>query len=119
MTIDIHQKGLLHHAVSGPDYNPETIRMLLALGTLKDSVDDNNMTPLHYTSVYSRPDIVKLIIQNEVPVDIAIQRRTWHQNEHESGKIFKPVGWREPLGIITGGLTPLYYVALVGNAQMV
>jgi ankyrin repeat protein len=119
MTIDIHQKGLLHHAVSGPDCNLETIKMLLELGAPKDSVDDENMTPLHYTSVCGRPDIAKLIIQNEVPVDIAIQRRTWQQNEHEPGKGFKPVDRPEPPGTIAGGLTPLHYAALVGNARMV
>ncbi|KIM95834.1 hypothetical protein OIDMADRAFT_33912 [Oidiodendron maius Zn] len=119
MIIDIHRKSLLHHTIFGPDRNLETIKMLLALSALKYLVDDDNMAPLYYTSVYSGPDIAKLIIQNEVPVDIAIQRRTRQQNEHEGGKILKPVDCRETLGTISGGLTPLHYIALVGNGRIV
>ena len=119
MIIDIHRKGLLHHAVSRADCNPNTIKTLLELGAPKDLVDDGNMTPLHYTSLYGGPDIAKLLIQHGVIVDIGIRRRGWKQHGHEGRRMFEPLDWQEASGNLAGGLTPLHYAALVGNSQMV
>jgi ankyrin repeat protein len=119
LTIDIHQKGLLHYAISSSDCKLETVNTLLASGAPKDSIDDDNMTPLHYTSLYGGPDIAKLLIQNDVPVDIAVQRGTWHLNEHEREKMSKPINLLEMSSKCAVGLTPLHYAALIGNAQMV
>jgi ankyrin repeat protein len=77
------------------------------------------MTPLHYTSMYGGRDIAKLLIQNDVPVDIAVQRGAWHLNEHEREKISKPINLLEMPSKCAVGLTPLHYAALIGNAQMV
>ena len=77
------------------------------------------MTPLHYTAVYGRPDAAKLLIQNGVPLDIAIYRRKWEPSEHEGRRMFKPLDGQEGPGNPAGGLTPLHYAALVGNHEMV
>ena len=47
MIIDIHQKSLLHHAVSRADCSLNAIKTLLELGGQKDLVDDDNVTPRH------------------------------------------------------------------------
>lgn len=80
------------------------------------------MTPVHYTIRHCRQDLAKLLLQNGVPVDIAIQTKAWTSKNHERRTIFELARGHQILGIerhYKRGLTPLHYAALVGNSQMV
>jgi ankyrin repeat protein len=121
-TIDIRQKGLLHYAIGNVNCKMETVKTLLMLGAPTDLVDVDKMTPLHYTVRHGRQDIAKLLIQNGVPVDIAIQRKAWTLKNHEGRMMFESRGGHLTPSVerhCTRGLTPLHYAALVGNCQMV
>jgi ankyrin repeat protein len=100
----------------------ETVKTLLMLGAPTDMVDVDNMTPLHYTVRHGRQDLAKLLLHNEVPVDIALQRKAWTSKNHEGRTIFELARGHQIPSVerrYMQGLTPLHYVALVGNSQMV
>jgi ankyrin repeat protein len=121
-TIDIQLKGLLHHAIVNVNCTLDIVKKLLISGAPTNLVDIDNMTPLHYTVRFNRQDIAELLIQNGVPVDIAIHRKPWMAKNHEHGTIYEPCGRHEILSVdrhCTRGLTPLHYAALIGNCQMV
>ena len=96
-------------------YSPvlDIVKKLLVLGAPTNLVDIDNMTPLHHTVRFNRQDIAELLIQNGVPVDIAIHRKAWMAKNHEHRTIY------EPDRDCTRGLTPLHCAALIGNCQMV
>jgi ankyrin repeat protein len=96
----------------------DIVKTLLMLDAPTNLVDIDNMTPLHYTVRFNRQDIAELLIQNGVPVDIAIHRKAWMSKNHEGRTIFEPGRGHEIPSVdrhCTRGLTPLHYAALVGN----
>jgi ankyrin repeat protein len=121
-TIDIQLKGLLHYAIVNVNCTLNIVKTILMLGAPTNLVDIDNMTPLHYTVRFNRQDIAELLIQNGVPVDIAIHRKAWMAKNHEGRTIYELGGRHETLSVdrhCTRGLTPLHYAALIGNCQMV
>ncbi|KAI9803499.1 MAG: hypothetical protein M1825_001842 [Sarcosagium campestre] len=116
-TIDIQLKSLLHHAIVNLNCSLDIVKKLLMLDAPTNLVDIDNMTPLHHTVKFDRQDIAELLIQNGVPVDIAIHRKAWMDET-----TYEPRGGHEILSVdrnCTRGLTPLHYAALIGNCQMV
>jgi len=121
-TIDIRLKGLLHYAIVNVNCTLDIVKKLLMLGAPTNLVDIDNMTPLHYTVRFNRQDIAELLIQNGVPIDIAIHRKAWMVKNHGGRTTYEPRGGHEILSVdrhCTRGLTPLHYAALIGDCQMV
>jgi ankyrin repeat protein len=121
-TINIKWKGILHHAIPNANCKLETMETLLALGAPNDTTNIDNMKLLHYTIRFARQDIAELFLRYGVPVDTAIQRKTWDLKRYENRNAYEP---RDGNGSsVTGqhyskGLTPLHYAALAGHSGMV
>jgi len=115
------RKGALHLAIESDYISIEMVALLLRHGVPADMVDIDNMSPLHGTIQCKCRDIASLLLQNGVSINFGIQRRNWTQRLRDGSGMYELnyAGTTQELHTSgLGGLTPLHFAALVGDAEM-
>ncbi|KAF2111508.1 ankyrin repeat-containing domain protein [Lophiotrema nucula] len=118
---DARLKGAMHHAVNNASCTPSLVRLLLNYNTPADTVDIDNMTPLHYCVKFGHKIAAKQLLDVGVPVDSRVSRRSWNSAVVESTLSQKESALEFMLpasGSTATGLTPLHFAALTGNFAM-
>ncbi|CAN9382993.1 unnamed protein product [Alternaria alternata] len=111
-------KGAIHYAVDSEQCTPSLIKMLQQFGASLDTVDAENMTPLHYCVKRSHTEIAEQLIGAGVPIDIRVRRQSWPREpfDPELGQVDNLLTVSGPVSI---GLTPLHLAALIGEISIV
>jgi ankyrin repeat protein len=112
--LDDRMKGPVHHAVDMVQCKPALVSLLQQYGAPLDTVDFDNMTPLHYCVKRSHKVISTQLLEVGVPVDSRVHRKAW------SGRV-GILGLEDTAqhpGFLALGLTPLHFAALTGNIMM-
>jgi ankyrin repeat protein len=115
--LDVRLKGAIHHAVNSACCIASLVSMLQQYGAPLDTVDVDNMTPLHYCVKFGYKAIARQLINAGVLIDSKVHRQAWPSEVSEltlgqAGSVL-PVS-----GSIARGLTPLHFAALTGNNTM-
>ena len=84
------QRDQLFSAIISGDY--ERVVQMIARGADVNSFDENHLTPLHYAAMYSRPQMISLLIENGAD-----------PNAYD----------------MKGGFTPMHWVVINSNPDMV
>jgi ankyrin repeat protein len=116
--LDRQLKGAMHHAINGVRCTASLARMLQQYGAPLDTIDVDNITPMHYCIKFGHKAIATQLIDAGVPVDIRVRRRVW---PHRVCKLDLGIVQTrlEAWPPISNGLTPLHFAALIGDATMV
>ena len=114
---DLQPKGVMNHAVDSPGCTLSLVRLLQQYDVPLDSIDVDNMTPLHYCVKFEHEAIAKHLIDAGVPIDSKVRRRVWpsrvgKQREGQVNTSFLAST------SITFGLTPLHFATLNGDTRM-
>ena len=120
-TIDDQRKGVLHYAVSSLQCSTSLVQVLLRQGAPFEEPDVENMTPLHIAVKFSMKEVVKTLLESQVPVDLKVCRRAYVRRAKLQGNLNSSLYDQQSALNITnegGGLTPLHYASLVGNKKM-
>lgn len=118
--VDVQCKGLIHHAANQVRCKTSLVTLLLDHGAPTDTVDIENMTPLHYCVKFGHEDVARLLLDKGVPIDCAVNRKAWeiHRAEEETTyTVFTSDSIRKAPHV-PGGLTPLHFATLTGNPLM-
>ncbi|KAF9733795.1 hypothetical protein PMIN02_010569 [Paraphaeosphaeria minitans] len=115
--LDVQLKGAMHHALNNASCTPSLVRVLQQYDAPLDTIDVDNMSPLHYCVKFGHKIIARQLIEDGVPIDSRVYRQSWPSevSESTSGK----EKFRLPAsGSVATGLTPLHFAALTGNLTM-
>ena len=118
--LDSHLKGAIHYAINNRYCKPSLVNLLLDRGAPMNTVDIDNMTPLHYSVKFSHKIVAKVLLERGVPADSRVNRETWTCNAEGGGTICEDLASKSKLKVpqSTVGLTPLHFAALTGNSTM-
>ena len=86
-----------------------------------NTVDIDNMIPLHYSVKLGHKAIAELLLSRGVPIDSGVHPKTWHSKIVEYGTIYEEFALSSTLKVpqpIAVGLTPLHFATLTGNPVM-
>ncbi|KAI4941700.1 hypothetical protein J4E91_010574 [Alternaria rosae] len=114
---DMQSKGVMNHAVDSPKCTPSLVRMLQQYSVPLDTIDANNMTPLHYCAKFEHEAIAKQLIDAGVPIDSKVRRHAWPSRVGKSINSQVDTAFAVSAST-TVGLTPLHFAALKGKARM-
>ena len=121
--LDEQLRGTVHRAVISPRCTSSLVRMLQDYGASLDSIDVENMTPLHYCVDSNHKTIAMELLDAGVPIDCRIYRSTWLR-ETKTNNVYGDFDLHkriEPLAVSSSaarGLTPLHFAAFVQNVTM-
>ncbi|KAF1928952.1 ankyrin, partial [Didymella exigua CBS 183.55] len=96
------------------------VEFLLSQGAPVNTTDIENMTPLHYSVKFSHESIVALLLENGMPIDAGIHRKSWSRRTVKTDTTYRAsILASEPdISCTAIGLTPLHFAALTGNLVM-
>ncbi|KAH5552913.1 hypothetical protein HBI25_177950 [Parastagonospora nodorum] len=117
---DDQGKSVLHHATNSAYCTHTLVEFLLSQGAPANTIDMENMTPLHYSVKLGHERIAGLLLDNGVSIDAGVHRKTCSRN---TVKTDPPCRMSIPeskpdISCISAGLTPLHFAALAGNSVM-
>ncbi|KAL5430386.1 hypothetical protein PMIN06_012553 [Paraphaeosphaeria minitans] len=115
--LDVRLKGAMHHALNNTSCTPSLVRVLQQYDAPLDTIDEDNISPLHYCVKFGHKIMARQLIDDGVPIDSRVHRQSWSSevSESTSGK----EKFRLPAsGSVATGLTPLHFAALTGNPTM-
>jgi ankyrin repeat protein len=123
---DSQRKSVLHHATNSADCRLSLVELLLSKGAPANTIDIENMTPLHYSVKFGHKCIVRLLLDNGVSVDTRVYRKSWSRNTVRTDTLYQlsvleseSESESEPnVSCMSAGLTPLHFAALTGNLVM-
>ncbi|CAG5158427.1 uncharacterized protein ALTATR162_LOCUS5073 [Alternaria atra] len=115
--LDLRLKGAMHHALNNGSCMPSLVRVLQQYGAPLDTIDVDNMTPLHYCVKFGYKTMARQLIDAGVPIDSRVHRQAW------PSEVSKSISGKEESmlpasGSVANGLTPLHFAALTGNLTM-
>jgi ankyrin repeat protein len=86
--LDVRLKGAMHHALNNASCTPSLVRVLQQYGAPLDTIDVDNMTPLHYCVKFGHETIARQLIDAGVPIDLRVHRQAWPSevSKYTSGK---------------------------------
>jgi ankyrin repeat protein len=114
---DAMLKGIMHHALNNPRCALSLATVLVEHGAPLDTIDVDNMTPLHYCVKFGHIAIAKQLIHAGTPVDCRARRQS-RASEDDILNTGRADSMSPILRSVTIGLTPLHFAALTGNATM-
>ena len=74
---DTQSKGVMNHAIDSAGCTLSLVRMLQQYSVPLDTVDVENMTPLHYCVKYEHEAIAKQLIDAGIQIDSGVFQQTW------------------------------------------
>ncbi|KAF1955606.1 ankyrin, partial [Byssothecium circinans] len=97
------------------------VRLLLECGAPLNTVDVDNMTPLHYCVKFGHKTVARQLINAKVPIDSRVIRQAWtseviRSTINQEGFALQPM--LPASRSVANGLTPLHFAALTGNPTM-
>lgn len=111
-------RGPIHCVVQYSACTSSLISILQKYGASLDTIDADNMTPLHYCALFDHQAIAKQLLDAGVPIDLGVRRKSWPRDGDTSSPI-NEVDTVHPIPeSIAVGLTPLHFAALTGNLTM-
>jgi ankyrin repeat protein len=116
--LDEQLKGPIHHVAEGFRCMPSLVSILQQHGAPLDTIDANNMTPLHYCVIHNNQRIAIQLLDAGVPIDIGVRRKSWPRHCDTSSHVDQMDTVHQDAEPIAVGLTPLHFAALVGNVPM-
>ncbi|EAT85426.2 hypothetical protein SNOG_06775 [Parastagonospora nodorum SN15] len=117
---DDQGKSVLHHATNSAYCTHTLVEFLLSQGAPANTIDMENMTPLHYSVKLGHERIAGLLLDNGVSIDAGVHRKTCSRNTVKtdpSCRMSIPES-KPDISCISAGLTPLHFAALAGNSVM-
>jgi ankyrin repeat protein len=118
--LDVQRKGLIHHATNQAICKPSLVTLLLDHGAPTDTVDVENMTPLHYCVKFGHKNVAELLRDKGVLINCAVNRKAWniHRAGEETTYTMCTSNSIQVATCVSGGLTPLHFATLTGNYVM-
>jgi ankyrin repeat protein len=120
MATDARLKGAMHHAINNGHCKVSLVEMLLNFGVPVDTVDTDNMTPLHYSIKHSHKEVAERLLDRGVHIDSGVRRKVWSFAAGRVGITCKEVATESTLeaSYSSAGLTTLHFACLTGNSTM-
>lgn len=118
--VDTQLKSVLHQAVNSAGCKLSLVTLLLDRGAPLNTLDVDNMTPLHYSVKLGHKSVAEMLLDRGCSIDVGIERKTWHPKTIEQHTVYEEFH-SEPLPQFptpSAGLTPLHFAALAGNPVM-
>lgn len=115
--LDEQLKDALHHAVNNMKCSPLIVNLLLDHGALINTVDVDNITPLHYSVKLSNKLVAKLLLKRGISIDSEFHRKTWIRKTVGDDTIYKEFSLKSTPEVphVLASLTPLHFATLIGN----
>jgi ankyrin repeat protein len=118
--LDEMLKGALHHIVNSEWCPPKLVNVLLQYGAPTNTIDMDNMTPLHYCVKFEHEAVAKQLIDAGVPIDSRVCREARPCSDRVGKSGNDQVNTTSVvLASATIGLTPLHFAALEGKVRMI
>jgi ankyrin repeat protein len=115
--LDVRLKGAMHHVLNNANCKPSLVLVLQQYGAPLDTVDMDNMSPLHYCVKFGHKIVAKRLLDAGVPIDSRVHRQSWPSEVSVSTSGKEKNGYPGS-GSVETGLTPLHFAALTGNRTM-
>jgi ankyrin repeat protein len=116
---DDQGRSVLHHATNSAYCTHSLVEFLLSQGAPANTIDMNNMTPLHYSVKFGHECIAGLLLDNGLSIDAGVYRKTWSRNNKTNPPYQISIPESKPdISCISAGLTPLHFAVLTGDSVM-
>jgi ankyrin repeat protein len=117
---DDQGRSVLHHATNSARCADNLVKFLLLQGAPANTMNMENMTPLHYSVKFGHKGIAELLLDNGLSIDAGVYRKTWSRNTVKTDPLYRiSIPESKPdISCISAGLTPLHFAALTGNSVM-
>jgi ankyrin repeat protein len=117
---DDQGRSVLHHATNSARCADNLVEFLLLQGAPANTINMENMTPLHYSVKFGHKGIAGLLLDNGLSIDAGVYRKTWSRNTVKTDPPYQiSIPESKPdISCISAGLTPLHFAALTGNSVM-
>ncbi|KAL1598065.1 hypothetical protein SLS59_007075 [Nothophoma quercina] len=87
--VDVQLKSVIHHAVNSAGCKPSLVILLLDRGAPPNTLDVNNMTPLHYSVKLGHKSVAGTLLARGCSIDVGIQRKIWHRKTIEQHTVYE------------------------------
>lgn len=96
------------------------VQMLINYRAPLDTIDIDNMTPLHYCVKFGHKCIMEMLLKKGVPINFGIHRKIWTGTMEAGVTTYKEVFPQSSRDVLPDscGLTPLHFAALTGSPTM-
>ena len=117
VALDMQSKGVLNNAIDSPDCTVALVRTLQQYRVPLDTIDVDNMAPLHYCAKFEHEAIAAYLLDAGVDIDSRVRRRAWPNRGGDSGESQADPTFTASKSTAVG-LTSLHFAALKGKAKM-